>query len=123
MSATTTEQEQGSGQLPDVIPAVLIADEVREVLRYTGEGAPHPDVKILLATVLFADEEGVAKLGARRLRKWCARPGHRTASRGYVVGRIGRLIEAGVLAPGSTPTELRSMIGRRAEDGLEALAA
>jgi hypothetical protein len=107
--------KSASATLPEIIPAELIRDEAFPLLRDTGAQSLRPDSKIMLAIVMLADHEGVAYLTPEALRRWCAQPGKRRASQSFVNKRIRCLIDAGVLAPGSTATELRSMIGRRAE--------
>lgn len=76
----------------------------------------HPDMRLLLASVLFADGEGVSKFRKSQLQGWCASHGRRRASARFVQSRIDALIEQGVLAPGSTPTELRSMVAYGQEE-------
>lgn len=94
----------------------LLHDEIVAVLRSNRENERlHPASKIVLASILFADSEGVAHLNDNSLRRWCAEPGHQRASKPYLQRQINGLIEAGVLAPGSTPTELRSMLAHRVE--------
>lgn len=99
----------------NVAPVSVLHTEVLDVLRYTGPGRLHPGSKILLASMLFADNEGIAKLNENSLRRWCAEPGSTRASSGFLRRQIDFLTEAGVLAPGSTPTELRSMLAYRGE--------
>lgn len=79
----------------------------------------HPDMRLMLASIVFADGEGVARFRKGQLQHWLARPGRRRAVAWFVQRRIDGLIEQGVLAEGSTPTELRSMIayGTEAESG------
>lgn len=101
-------------RLPSVVGLQMISDETLRILRDHGEGAPHSDLRIALASLLFADGEGVAHLEEGALRRWCSIDGKRMSTVSFVERRIGVLVEAGVLAPGSTPTEMRSMIGRRA---------
>lgn len=92
----------------------LIRSEALAVLKGNGDVRLHPDQIIMLAALLFADEEGIAYMNPKSIQRWCARPGQYRASERYVQRRIDAMIDAGVLAPGSTPLELRSMIGRSA---------
>ncbi|MGP9612233.1 hypothetical protein ACT3TE_03135 [Brachybacterium sp. AOP42-B2-9] len=96
----------------------LIEDDMIQILKSPDL---HPDLTIALAAVLFADAEGIARMPQGQLRRWCARPGQngRKASDWFIRSRIDGLIETGVLAEGSTPTELRSMVayGTEAESG------
>lgn len=93
----------------------VIHDEVMRFIKYSNA---HPDQRILLASIRFADEEGVARFRKAQLQDWLAPPGRRRATASFVDRRIEALIEAGALAPGSTATELRSMIAhcREGED-------
>lgn len=100
---------------PDTVAVELIYADALELLRDNGANRLHPDSKILLAAVLFADEEGVANLNAGALAHWCKLPGRKRGSDRHVQQRIDVLVDVGVLAPGSTTTELRSMINRAAE--------
>lgn len=93
----------------------LIYADILGLLRDNGADRPQTDIKILLATVMFADEEGVAHLNDGALAYWSRLPGRKRGSDQHVQRRIDVLIDAGVLAPGSTTTELRSMVGRAAE--------
>lgn len=99
----------------DVFTVDLIRYEVFELLKADGESRLHPSNKILLAVILLADNEGVATLRPKQLQRWCSsRPGG-VAGLAFVRGQIAALVERGVLAPGRTELELRSMIGRRAQ--------
>lgn len=100
----------------------LITDECMAVLKDRGENRLNADSKIMLATVLFADDEGVAYIEPGKLALWCGDPGNARAGRSFLKRRINHLVKAGVLAPGSTPTELRSMIGRAAYAEAEEVA-
>ncbi|MBK0332509.1 hypothetical protein I8D64_14000 [Brachybacterium sp. MASK1Z-5] len=102
-------------RLPDVVSCELITDEALVALRGVGQEGAHQDVKVAIASVLFADAEGVARLGDRTLARWLAGDGKTKVPMREVRQSIDRLTEGGVLAEGSTPTELYSMIGRRAE--------
>lgn len=77
----------------------------------------HPDIRLVLASVLFADGEGVSTYSKGQLQRWMASHGRRRASAWFVQARIDVLIEQGVLAPGSTPLELRSMVAYGQEEG------
>lgn len=101
-------------QTPDEVPVILLRDEVREVLRGQGTGL-HPDVRITLAALQYADDEGVAVLSPNALSRWCRLPGSDGTSQWFLAQRIDHLTEVGILAPGSTARELRSMIGRRGD--------
>lgn len=98
--------------LPDVIHVQVLKAEVLEVLR---AGVLRPEAVLLLASVAFADEEGIARMSINSLRRWCGKPDGQRASKRFIQARIDDLIAAGVLAPGSTPEELRSMTARRTE--------
>lgn len=74
------------------------------------------DVKLILASAHFADGEGISRFSKGQLARWLAMPGHRRAKAWFVESRIAALIEQGVLAPGSTPTELRSMVAYGQEE-------
>ena len=113
-----TDQEN-----PGTVHVRLIEDEVMALLKDTGANRLHPDSKILLAAVLFADNEGVAHIEGGKLSRWCANPGSQRAGRGFLQRRIAHLVKVGALAPGSTPTELRSMVGRAAYAEAEEVAA
>ena len=101
----------------------LITDEVMALLKDAGRDRLTEDSKIVLASVLFADNEGVAHIEAGKLSRWCANPGFRRAGRGFLQRRIDHLVKGGALAPGSTPEELRSMVGRAAYAEAEEVAA
>jgi hypothetical protein len=101
-------------RLPDVIGVQLISEEVLELLRDQGPDCLHPDTKIVLAALMLADAEGVAVLRNRSLQRWCGRKPGEFASRGFIRSRIDYLVRAGLLAPGSSPGELRSMVARQA---------
>ncbi|MGP9745963.1 hypothetical protein [Brachybacterium sp. AOP29-B2-41] len=90
-----------------------------EAVAFMKNAAVHPDLRIMLASIVFADSEGITVLRKGQLPAWLAQPGRRRASSGFVRARIDGLIEAGALAEGSTPTELRSMVayGTEAESG------
>lgn len=89
-----------------------------EAVAFMKNSAVHPDLRIMLASIVFADSEGTTYLRKGQLQAWLAHPGHRRASSGFVRSRIDGLIEAGSLAEGSTPTELRSMVAYgQEEDG------
>lgn len=94
----------------------VIHDDMVELIRSRGGPALGPESVIILASMLFVDEEGVATIREGSLRRWCRRPGRKeSATAEFVEGQIQKLIVAGALAPGSTPTELRSMVARAAE--------
>lgn len=99
---------------PGTVSVRLIWSEGIALLKKKGKGSLSVDSKIMLAALLFADDEGVAQMKPRQLARYCADWKNETASPAFLKRRIDALIEAGVLAPGSTPTELRSMIGRSA---------
>ncbi|UQN29582.1 hypothetical protein [Brachybacterium kimchii] len=102
----------------------LIADEAIYLLKGRGSENVHHDVKVALASVLFADSEGVATLSDRTLARWLGGDGRTKVPMREVRQSIDRLTEGGVLAPGSTPAKLYSMIARRAEtDGAEEVEA
>lgn len=103
-----------SAALPDTVPVELIHDDALAVLR-DRSGVLHPDTKILLASLLFSDDEGVAHVQARALGRWCALPGTSAARPEFLAQRVGVLTDGGLLAPGSTIQELRSMVGRRGD--------
>lgn len=98
---------------PGTVHVRLIWEDSTGLLKSKGDQRLHPDQKIMLAALLFADGEGIAKMGPEQLQRYCADRGPK-ASRAFVQGRIDHLIQCGVLAPGSTLTELRSMFGRSA---------
>lgn len=102
-----------SQPISDTVTITLIRDEAMALLRGKGPESLHPTTKILLASVLFADSEGVAHLGSESLRRWCAGPDRRRASQAFIDRRIEELLAAGALAPGSTPKELISMLAYR----------
>lgn len=109
---------------PETVPVELIYDEVLAQLRPAGgDDQIGAEAKILLAVLLFADNEGVATLKPGALRHWCGRSRRSRASTEFVARRIQHLTDAGVLAPGSTETELRSMVGRKADENEEEMAA
>lgn len=114
-----TEQEQN----PGTRHIRLIQDDCLAALKDRGENRLNADSKILLASVLFVDDEGVAHIEPGKLALWCGDPGHARAGRSFLKRRINHLVKAGALAPGSTPTELRSMIGRAAYAEAEEVAA
>lgn len=108
---------------PGTVSVRLIWDDSVALLEKKGKGSLSVDSKIMLAALLFADDEGVAQMKPRQLARYCADWKNETASPTFLRRRIAALIEAGVLAPGSTPTELRSMIGRSAYGVTEEVAA
>lgn len=89
-----------------------------EAMRFIKNPAVHPDQRLVVASIRFADEEGVAHFKKGQIQQWLALPGRRRATAQFVNSRIEALIEVGALAPGSTATELRSMIAhcREGED-------
>lgn len=97
----------------------LILDECMDLLKDRGESRLNADAKILLAAILFADSEGVAHLEGGQLARWCGSPTYAKAGRSFLKRRIDFLIEVGLLAPGSTLVELRSMVGRSAYGEVE----
>ena len=113
-----TDQEN-----PGTVHVRLIWDDCIALLRNTGEHRISVDTKILLASVLFAYNEGITRMGPRQLRRYCGDQRRKMATTEFLQGRIDNLAEVGVLAPGSTPEELRSMIGRAAYGDAEEVAA
>ncbi|MBK0330127.1 hypothetical protein I8D64_01750 [Brachybacterium sp. MASK1Z-5] len=101
-------------RLPDVVHVELITDEVMALLRAKGPEALSDDAKIILASLLFADEEGIATFGSRTVPRWLS-PGEVQLTYPECRERVLHVIAAGALAPGSRRKQLRSMIGRRAE--------
>lgn len=99
----------------DILEAQIIVAEALAVLRDNGEKRLHPGVKIALASIALADDEGVATMRPKQLQRWCGRSAQERAGAAFVDRQIEALIEAGVLAPGSTALELRSMLAYRAE--------
>lgn len=97
---------------PSTVHLELIRHDIRELLRNTEGERAGVEVKIVLASLSSPDDEGVTRLREGDLAAWCAMPGKPPATDEFLQMRIDRLIRAGVLAPGSTPTELVSMIGR-----------
>lgn len=87
-----------------------------EVIAAMKSGHLHPDQIIVLSSIVFADGEGIARMPKDQLRRWCALPGQRRSTTGFIRARIAGLVTAGVLAQGSTPTELRSMIAYANEE-------
>ena len=110
-------------QNPGTVHVRLIEDECLALLENTSETRLNVDAKIMLATTMLADDEGVAHLEGGQLARWCGEPGYARAGRGFLSRRIKYLTTIGVLAPGSRPTELRSMIGRAAYAEAEEVAA
>ena len=100
---------------PDTQDVVILREETLHVLRNGRWKGVHTDALIVLAAILFADEEGVAELHDGSLARWCTPKGQRERPEGFLEGRIEKLIAAGALAEGSTPEELRSMVSRRAD--------
>lgn len=100
---------------PDTQDVVILREETLHVLRNARWQGMHTDALIVLAAILFADEEGVAELHHGSLERWCTPKSQREVSKDFLERRIGKLIAAGALAEGSTPTELRSMVSRRAD--------
>lgn len=113
-----TDQEN-----PGTVHVRLIEDECLALLENTSETRLNTDAKIMLATIMLADDEGVAHLEGGQLARWCGEPGYARAGRGFLSRRITYLTKVGVLAPGSRPTELRSMVGRAAYAATEEVAA
>ena len=101
----------------------LITAECVALLKNTGVDRLSVDTKILLAAILFADDEGIAYIQSGKLSHWCGDQRFKRASNRFLQKRIDHLVTVGVLAPGSTPTELRSMVGRAAYAEVEAVAA
>ncbi|MGP5362971.1 hypothetical protein [Brachybacterium tyrofermentans] len=99
----------------DIITIELIKSEALALLRPTEKARLHPATRLTLASILLADDEGVAVLKPKQAQRWCSSTPGGMAGLTFVRGQIDELIERGVLAPGSTELELRSMIGRRAE--------
>lgn len=108
---------------PGTVHVRLIEDECLALLENTGEDRISVDSKIILATVLLADGEGIAHLERGQLAHWCGDQRFKRASNRFLQKRIDHLVTVGVLAPGSTPTELRSMVGRAAYAEAEEVAA
>ncbi|MEE1651829.1 hypothetical protein V1260_13685 [Brachybacterium sp. J144] len=93
---------------------MLIEDEVKALLHARGNPRLGPEAVIMLAALLFADDEGVARIERGELRRWCAGDGQGRAGSHEVWEHLERLMDMGALAPGSRTTELRLMFGRAA---------
>ena len=113
-----TDQEN-----PGTVHVRLIEDECLALLENTSNVRLSLDSKILLVVSMFADDEGVAYLEPGKLALWCGDQKHERAATSFLKRKIRKLIAVGLLAPGSTPEELRSMIGRAAYAEAEEVAA
>jgi len=100
---------------PETTSVELIRHDILELLHNVEGERIGVEVKIILASLLSPDSEGVTRLREGELAAWCAMPGKGPATADFLQMRVDRLTRAGALAPGSTATELVSMIGRAAE--------
>lgn len=107
---------------PGTVAVQTIWDEAIALLRGKREPRLNADAKILLTSLTFADDEGVAVIKRGQLAKYCAEPSRGMATVAFLQRRIDHLIGPGVLASSSTPLELRSMWSRTADEAEQVAA-